>query len=171
MAREHVVEPLTAAGFAPFGDVVSAGLRAGASANQGTAVRFDWAARLVNDRPGARPNLSVFWSIARELPLAITLLEKHPRSTQAFLPLVCRRILVVVAPTGRDGAPDLDGLRAFVALPGQGINYGVGVWHHPIVALDAPAELAMLAWEDGSLEDCVEHPLGAPITLLEPPIV
>lgn len=165
-ARVIAVEPLTPEGFAPFGDVVSAGLAAGASANQGTAVRFDWAARLVNERPGARPNLSVFRSVARTLPLSITLLEKHPRSTQAFLPLICARILVIVAPTAADGTPDLDGLRAFVALPGQGINYGVGVWHHPIVALDALAELAMLAWEDGGAEDCVESPLAAPITLV-----
>jgi ureidoglycolate lyase len=159
------VEPLTPEGFAPFGDVVSAGLRAGASANQGTAVRFDWAARLVNERPDARPNLSVFRSIARTLPLSITLLEKHPRSTQAFLPLICGRILVIVAPTSADGTPELAGLRAFVALPGQGINYGVGVWHHPIVALDAPAELAMLAWEDGGVEDCVEFPLEGAVLL------
>lgn len=164
-ARVVTIEPLTAEVFAPFGDVVSAGLRAGASANQGTAVRFDWAARLVNERPGARPNLSVFRSIARTLPFAITLLEKHPRSTQAFLPLICRRILVVVAPTRADGTPDLAALRAFVALPGQGINYGVGVFHHPIIALGEPAELAMLAWEDGGAEDCVEFPLPAPITL------
>jgi ureidoglycolate lyase len=157
-------EPLTAAAFAPFGQVVCAGgPDAGKAANQGTAVRFDWAAALESTRAEARPNLAVFRAVARPLPLAIHLLERHPCSTQAFLPLVCSRFLVCVAPAAEDGTPDVSGLRAFVAVPGQGINYGRGVWHHPIVALDHAAEFAMLAWEAGTPEDCVEHWFGAPI--------
>lgn len=159
-------EPLTAAAFAPFGQVVCAGgPAAGKAANQGTAVRFDWAAALENTRPEARPNLAVFRSLPPPLPLSLRLLERHPCSSQAFLPLVCSRFLVCVAPSAADGSPDLAGLRVFVAAPGQGINYRLGVWHHPIVALDAPAEFAMLAWEDGGCDDCVEHWFPAPISV------
>lgn len=150
-------EVLTREAFAPFGDVVSAGLGTGASANQGTAVRFDWAAKLESDRPGARPNLAVFRSTPVPLPFRVRLLERHPRSSQAFLPLVCRSFLVIVAGADPGGAPELATLRAFRCRPGQGINYHRGVWHHPILALEAPAEFAMLAWEDGTAEDCVEH--------------
>jgi ureidoglycolate hydrolase len=39
------------------------------------------------------------------------------------------------------------------------------VWHHPIVALDSAADFAMLAWEDGTADDCVEHWFGAPIAV------
>ncbi len=159
-------EPLTAAAFAPFGQVLSAGLGQAAAANQGTAVRYNWAAALQNLRPEARPNLAIFRSIARTLPLDLKLLERHPASTQAFLPLVVGRMLVCVAPTAADGRPDLSGLRAFVGLPGQGVNYGVGVWHHPIVALDQDADLAMLAWEDGSPRDCEEQWFDGPVRVV-----
>jgi len=166
MAREVVVEPLTPERFAPFGDVVSAGLVAGKDANQGTAVRFDWAAKLESPRPGARPNLVVARCVAQALPLTLRLLERHPASSQAFLPMVCESYLVVVAPTAPDGAPDLDGLRAFHCARGQGINYHAGVWHHPIAALGGAADFAMLVWEDGSPSDCVEHPLTGDITVV-----
>jgi ureidoglycolate lyase len=152
-------QPLTPEAFAPFGDVVAAGVVAGAAANQGTAVRFDRAARLASTRPGATPNLAVFRSVAKALPFEVKLLERHPCSSQAFLPMVCARYLVVVAPDGPGGEPDLDRLAAFVATSGQGINYLAGIWHHPIVALDAPADFVMLAWEDGGPQDCEERPL------------
>lgn len=161
-------EALTPEKFKPFGDVVSAGLRAGSSANQGTALRFDWSAELTNTRAGAKPNLAVFRSTPQPLPFQVKLLERHPHSTQAFLPLICARFLVVVAPTAANGGPDVNGLRAFVCLPGQGINYRAGTWHHPIIALDVPAEFAMLAWEDGTKADCEERPLSTPIEVTVP---
>lgn len=163
MSARVRAEPLAEEAFAPFGDVVWAGKGEGGSANQGTAVRWDRCARLESSRPGATPNLAVFRAAAQPLPLAVRLLERHPCSSQAFLPLVCARFLVVVAPAGADGGPDLARLRAFVCGPGQGINYHRGVWHHPIVALDRPAELAMLAWEDGGPGDCEERPLDQPV--------
>jgi len=159
--------PLSVEGFAPFGDVVSAGLKAGDAANQGTAVRFNWCGQLMSSRAGARPNLAVFRSTAQPLPFTVKLLEKHPCSTQAFVPMVCARFLVCVAPKGLDGFPDVTALRAFVCGPGQGINYHADVWHHPIIALDGPAEFAMLAWEDGSAQDCVEHTLGEQILITD----
>jgi len=159
-------EPLTPEAFAPFGDVVSAGLGDGKAANQGTAVRFDWAAQLHSSRPDARPNLAVFRSTAKSLPFPLRLLEKHPCSSQAFLPLVCSRFLICVAPTAADGGPDLDGLRAFLCLPGQGINYRPNTWHHPIIALDEGGEFAMLAWEDGSADDCVESWFGEQVDVV-----
>lgn len=159
-------ERLTHEAFSPFGDVVSAGLRPGLSANQGTAERFDWCTELVNARPGARANVSVFRSTAKALPFELRLLEQHPCSTQAFLPMVCQRFLVCVAPTDAAGGPRLDGLRAFLCGPGQGINYRVGVWHHPIIALEQDADFVMLAFEDGSPQDCVVRPLATPVQVV-----
>ncbi len=158
--------PLTPEAFAPFGDVVSAGLRDGAPANQGTAVRFDRCAALESSRPEARPNLAVFRSLARSLPIELRLLERHPCSSQTFLPMVCARFLVCVAPALEDGRPDAGGILAFACGPGQGVSYRRGVWHHPILALDAPAELAMLAWEDGGPLDCVEYALEDPVRVV-----
>jgi len=160
MTRNVRAQALTPEGFAPFGDVVSAGLRSGTSANQGTAVRFDHAAVLQTLRPNASPNLAVFRSSPQPLPFPIRLLERHPLSTQVFLPLICSRFLIVVAPTSAAGGPELSALQAFLCTPGQGINYRPGVWHHPIIALDSAAEFAMLAWEDGTAGDCEEWTLG-----------
>jgi ureidoglycolate lyase len=163
MPRSVVAIPLTADAFAPYGDVVSAGLKQGSSANQGTAVRFDWCASLVTTRNDARPNLAVFRSVAKTLPFEVKLLERHPCNTQAFIPMITQRFLIVVAPQLSDGGPDVTRLTAFVCGPGQGINYKPNTWHHPIIALDAPAEFAMLAWEDGSAQDCEERALVEPI--------
>ena len=164
-----VAQALTADTFAPFGHVVSAGVLAGASsgiaANQGTAVRFDRCAKVGGNRSAAAANLAVFRSTAKSLPFTVRLLERHPCSTQTFLPMVCVRFLVVVAPTLADGTPDLSGLQAFVCGPGEGISYHQDVWHHPIIALDGDADFAMLAWEDGSALDCVEFPLSSPIQI------
>jgi ureidoglycolate lyase len=166
-ARSLLAEPLTAVAFAPFGAVVSAGLRAGKSANQGTAVRFDFCAELTTTRPAARANLAVFRSTQKVLPFELRLFERHPCSTQTFLPMVCRRFLICVAPTAADGSPDVDHARAFLCGPGQGISYGVNVWHHPIIALDDDADFAMLAWEEGSALDCIEQPLSAPLLVAD----
>ncbi len=160
--RTVLALPLTREGFAPFGDVVSTRPDGGTGANQGTALRFDHAAALQNLRAHAAPNLAVFQSAPQPLPFTVRLLERHPHSTQVFLPLVCARFLVCVAPDDADGGPDLSRLQAFVAGAGQGICYRAGVWHHPIIALDAPAELAMLAWEDGTAADCEERHFAPP---------
>jgi ureidoglycolate lyase len=160
-------QPLTPDAFSPFGRVVSAGLQPGSSANQGTAVRFDFCADLRSTRPEAKPNLAVFRSVAKALPFEVKLLERHPCSTQVFLPLVISRYLVVVAPNAEDGGPDLERLAAFTCLPGQGVEYAVGTWHHPMVALDVPGEFAMFAWEDGGARDCEVRPLGRAFTVEE----
>jgi len=164
--RELKTVPLTAAAFAPFGRVVSAGLQPGSSANQGTAVRFDFCADLQSTRPGAKANLAVFRSVAQALPHDVVLLERHPCSTQVFIPMLVQRYLVCVAPTRPDGGPDVAALVAFLCGPGQGVAYAPGTWHHPLVALEAPGEFAMLAWEDGTPLDCEVRPLTGRIRVV-----
>ncbi|MBL8743813.1 MAG: ureidoglycolate lyase [Myxococcales bacterium] len=163
--RTLTIEPLTQERFGPFGDVVSAGLGAGKDANQGTAVRFDWTSKLESSRPHANANLVVARCQPKTLPFEVKLLERHPCSTQAFIPMSCARYLVVVALAQEDGSPNLDSLRAFECRPGQGINYRRNVWHHPMIALDEPADFAMLVWEDNTADDCIEHWLSSPISV------
>ncbi|MFT3712575.1 MAG: ureidoglycolate lyase [Archangium sp.] len=157
--------PLDAEAFKPFGRVISAGLQQGSEANQGTAVRFDFCTDLISTRPEAKANLAVFRSTSRSLPLDVVLLERHPCSTQVFLPMVVQRYLVCVAPNAADGGPDVSKLQAFICGPGQGVAYAPGTWHHPMVALDAQGEFAMLAWEDGGPRDCEIQKLSAPVTI------
>lgn len=162
--KELVARPLTPAAFAPFGQAFSASsLGGGVSANQGSAVRFDHCAKLLNTRVHALPNLVVFRSEARHLPFDVQLLERHPCSTQVFIPMVISRYLVCVAPTLPDGGFDVLQLKAFICGPGEAVAYAPGTWHHPMVALDTPGEFSMLVWEDGSPSDCEVRPLSAPV--------
>jgi len=159
------LEPITRAAFLPFGQLIEAAGPSSA-ANQGSAARFDFAARLASLRPEARPNVAVFRAQPRALPLAIRLLERHPGSSQMFVPMTAPRYAVLVAAATPDGAPDLATLRAFAVASHQAINYDPGTWHHPMIALDAPSDFVMLAWEDGTAGDCVEHPLPEGVVLV-----
>lgn len=157
-----VASALTAAAYARYGAVLEASA-AGSSANQGTAQRSDRLVDLVNDRASAGLNVAVFRCAPRRLPIEISLLEKHPRTTQAFIPMNATRYLVVVA--GGGDTPDLTTLAAFVASGRQGVSYHPGVWHHPMIALDHETDFVCLVHEDGSRDDCVEHALAAPIAI------
>lgn len=144
--------PLDRTGYAPYGDVIEA-TEEWRAANQGTARKSEWLADLVDTR-GARANVSVFRCSPRPLPFEIAMLEKHPGSTQVFVPMNARRYVVIVALGG--DSPDLSTLRAFVAHGRQAVTYRPGVWHHPMIALDAETDFFCLVHEDGTSTDCVE---------------
>lgn len=163
------VEPLNARAYAPYGDVVSAERDdvSAHEANLGTAARRNFLTEMVSHRPAARLNVASFRCAPRSLEdLGIAMLEKHPASTQMFIPMNARRYLVVVAQG--DEAPALSTLRAFVARGHQGITYHPGIWHHPMIALDAPTDFTCLVWEDGTAGDCLTAELPTPVRLLLP---
>ena len=149
------VEPLEGPAFAPFGEVIEAGARPGRTINEGFAERFDDLARLDTLRQQGRPVLSVFRARPRALPLQLRLVERHLLGSQAFVPLLPQRFLVVVAP------PDAPfRLRCFVTRPGQGVNYAAGTWHHPLIALDDGGDFLVIdrGAPVGS-DDCEERSL------------
>lgn len=150
-----VTQALTPERYARFGDVVMAGARGATPtpANQGTAARYNHLASLKNLRPEAGLNVSLFRCEPRtHWPFEVALLEKHPRSTQLFVPMNAARYVVIVA--GGDARPDLSTLAAFVASGTQAVSYHPGVWHHPMLALDAVTDFTCLVYEDGSDDDC-----------------
>jgi len=71
---------------------------------------------------------------------------------------------VIVAPTLSEpgGPPDLQELRAFVAHGNQGITYGAGTWHAPMVVLgEREVEFVVLVHENGvGSDDCQEVVVG-----------
>lgn len=157
--RWLTVEPLEAHAFSPFGDVIEPG-RPGKhrTINEGFAERFDDLARLDTGRQGGQPVLSVFRARPRALPLQLRLVERHVLGSQAFVPLLPQRFLVVVATAGLSPSPAQ--LRCFMARPGQGVNYAAGTWHHPLLALDAGGDFLVID-RGGPLaaDDCDEHSL------------
>lgn len=163
-----VTEPLSAEAFAPFGDVLAYDAAASREVNGGWARRADLAAVLDDGGASGPPVLALFRALHQPLPSAVPFVERHPHSSQVFLPLTPAGFLVVVAPETADGAPDLSRARAFLGRPGQGINYRRGVWHAPITATDADTDFLMLIWERGIPDDCIVHTLPAPLTIHQP---
>ncbi|MGQ0383766.1 MAG: ureidoglycolate lyase [Gammaproteobacteria bacterium] len=126
------LEPLTAAAFAPFGEVVEAAAAA-ETINEGTARQYADLATVDVAAEGGRARVSLYRSERREWPVAIRMLEQHPLGSQLFMPLSDDPFLVVVAP--RAPVPDRGAVRAFLTNGRQGVNYRRGTWHHPLIAL------------------------------------
>ena len=124
-------EPLTRAAFQPFGTVIETEGAASFQINEGTTTRFH---ALATADPGENGTaiLSIFRGTPRPRPIAITMLERHPLGSQAFMPLSDAPWLVVVADGERPTAADC---RAFIATGRQGVQYTRGVWHHPLLVL------------------------------------
>lgn len=159
MVNKLPVERLTAERFARFGDVIAAeAARQHFAINGGNTERYHDLARIETD-PQGRPLISIFRGQPRELPFAVALLERHPLGSQAFMPLGAQPYLIVVARAGDAPAPD--DLRAFLAQPGQGVNYAPGVWHHPLLALNEVSDFLVID-RGGPGNNCDE------ITLTEP---
>lgn len=126
------VEPLSAAAFAPFGQVIEA-RGSHQLINDGNAERFHDLAQIDTTADGGRTLVNIFRARPRALPLRLSLVERHQLGSQLFMPLSPQRFLVVVAAAGP--APQADDLRCFVAGEGQGVNLSRGTWHHPLLAL------------------------------------
>ncbi|KAI9825416.1 MAG: Ureidoglycolate lyase [Thelocarpon impressellum] len=199
-------EPLTPGAFGAFGTVIANPSASGAAddgpappgaavpANQGTALKYpdvtamlDAYGRARSGRP-ARAVTSLFVCSPRALLppgasdsgvaglLPIKILERHPYTTQTFVPLglspsdaeTC--YLVVVAPTlpstaqavgvpAEDGLPDLENTKAFVARGHQAVTYAAGTWHAPMIVLGSEREVAFVVvqYANGEPgEDCQE---------------
>lgn len=132
--------PLTAEAFAPFGDVIEMTGREPITINQGYAQRFNDLANVDVAREGGSTNVSLFLGQPRPMPIAITLMERHPLGSQAFIPLQDRPWLIVVCADVHDASS----YRAFTANGQQGINYARNAWHHPLLVLDSDSRFLIV---------------------------
>ena len=137
--RQIPPEPLTAAAFAPFGDVLDASGTPDRMINAGLCARYHDRARI--DIAEGRAGLSVFDAVARSLPYTFDLVERHPLGSQAFVPMTQAPFLVIVAPD-EQGTPGMP--RAFLTNGAQGINLHRGTWHGVLTPLQAPGLFAVL---------------------------
>jgi ureidoglycolate lyase len=148
--------------------------------NQGTAIKYQHVTDMLDLYDSAPSNVSsravvnMFVCAPRELQSVseeavegifhVNILERHPFTSQTFIPLGLSpadkedaRYLVVVAPPlppspkdqllpvptqplpdGRwasRGLPDLNKIRAFIAKGSQAVTYGAGTWHAPMVVI------------------------------------
>jgi len=143
--------PLTAAAFAPFGDVIQIEGHASRWINNGTCERFDDLADVDVAGEGGRPLISVFRATPRSLPLQLQRLERHPLSSQAFYPLQQQPFLIVVA---EDGAgPVAPRVRVYLSSGQQGVNFRRNTWHHELLALHQTS-LFLVVDRGGPGENC-----------------
>ena len=155
---ERTPEPLTAAAFAPFGDVIEASDAVRHfTINGGNTERYHDLARL-EPGPAGRIILSIFRGQPRTLPFRVEMMERHPLGSQAFIPMSGLPYLVVVAPAG--APPTAEQLRVFLARGDQGVNYHPGVWHHPLLALERVSDFLVVD-RAGDAPNCDEVTLAA----------
>jgi ureidoglycolate lyase len=151
------LEPITSEAFQPFGDL----LRTPAPG----AGRQELIEELQNGRTSAKPRLAMAAVAPKPLPIVAPKMERHVHSSQAFMPLDCSSYLVLVAPKGVGGAPDLAGVRAFRVPGDTGINYRADTWHHPLTALDEVGRFAVLTFIDGTASDEEWTDLPEPVVI------
>ncbi|HHI82442.1 MAG TPA: ureidoglycolate lyase [Rhizobiales bacterium] len=156
--RKIAPQPLSASAFAPFGDVIEMAGKADFLINQGTCERFHDLARLDFAGPDGRAAISLARARPSTLPLELSMMERHPLGSQAFIPLSANPFLVIVA-ADEDGAPGRP--LAFLTNGAQGINYLRNTWHGVLSPLDEE-QAFIIVDREGTRDNLVEHHFDVP---------
>jgi ureidoglycolate lyase len=154
------IEPLIAAAFSPFGDVLEAVGPPDTLINEGSCERFHDRARL-DFGPLGRAGISIFHAQPRSLPTTLELVERHPQGSQAFIPMAAHPFLVTVA-SDDDGQPSE--VRAFRTAPGQGVNILRNTWHGVLTPLAGPG-LFTVVDRIGATPNLEEFRLAVPLLI------
>lgn len=159
MTRSIHIQPLTAASFAPFGDVLDCAGAPDKMINQGLCARFHDRAKL--DFGDGHAGISMFHAQLRSLPYTLDMVERHPDGSQAFIPLGADPFLVIVAQdqAGTPGTP-----LAFRTAPGQGINLHRNTWHGVLTPLSGNGIFAVID-RIGTGDNLQEHWFETPYTV------
>jgi ureidoglycolate lyase len=157
-------QALTAEAFAPFGEVIETGTNEPLAVNADLAQRYNDLAFIDTSDEGGRPNVSIFVSKPRPMPVVIDKMERHPLGSQLFVPLGDYPYLVVVT----DGAPPFDAadLSVFLITDVRGVSYQKGLWHLPLCPLYEPGQFLVVD-RGGSGKNVDEFylPADTPITV------
>mgnify|MGYP001464253850 CR=1 FL=1 len=120
--------------FSKFGQLISTQNIESHSINEETTKSFYDLVNIEIYGDNKECRVNIFKSIKRTFPLEINMLENHPLSSQAFIPLQNTNFIVVVAPVS--DKPDLNLVEAFHVSPEVGINFKPKVWHFPLIAVE-----------------------------------
>lgn len=148
-----VPEPISQAGFRPFGMLMPRPAEAGRTV---LSEMISW----TDPEAWLRASLSLIDPIAP--PLVASKMERHRYSCQLFLPVEVGRYLVVVAPDNGD-APDPRGACAFFVPGDLGIVYAIGTWHCPMCVIGARGTFVVLMAVSGTECDEEWSSLAEPI--------
>lgn len=159
-----LIEPLTAAAFAPFGQVIETAGAHHYPINNGMTERYHDLARVELGGVHPRPLISLFRGRSYDLPLTLTLVERHPLGSQAFYPLSANPWLVIVA---EDDGGTPARLRAFQPTPGQGVNIAMNTWHGVLTPLERDADFLVVD-RGGDGNNLQEHHFDIPHIVRHP---
>ena len=133
---EKIIKPvkISRSNFSSYGDLISTDNISPININEGYAKRFDNLANLDTSKDSGKTIVSIFSALKRTFPMKIHMMEKHPLSTQAFIPMKETTFLAFVAPSGE--SPEIDKIQSFIIPPKMGINYKPGIWHFPLISTE-----------------------------------
>ena len=158
------IQPLTAENFAVFGEVIACQGNDFFHINNQQTERYHVLAEVETD---AKVGLSIFRNIqATQVPFEISMLERHPVGSQAFIPMQGQSFLIVVAPALDQDKPDLEHIQAFISDGSQGVNYRAGTWHHPLLTLEALSEFVVID-RIGTSPNCDLYPFPDKISITQ----
>lgn len=159
MSGSLLAAPITAAAFAPFGEVIETGDGPHILINEGKCRRYTDLASF--DVVDGSVGLSFFQSELRPTPYACTLLERHPLGSQCFVPMGDSSYFVIVAEDagGKPGA-----ISAFIAGPHQAVNIARNTWHGVLAPISGSGLFAVLD-RIGQGQNLEEHGLEEPMLI------
>lgn len=183
-AKTIKATPLTPEAFAEFGGVISSAHQLKThkiiSANYGTAKKLFRVSPVQNNfhiapsGVASTPNFNLFRcsppdhileynvdGVKGKTRYVSTVLERHPFSSQTFLPMGrhkdAKAYIVIVAKNRPDGLPDMDTVQAFIARGDQAVTYGAATWHAPMVALGDTCDFGVFINENGQPNEDVQE--------------
>lgn len=147
-------EPLTKEAFAPYGDVIEIdGAKTFGMNDDGLQRHYDLAKIDVDYDAGGKVVMSITTCNKQDsMPYQLYCIERHPRGSQAFIPMNSKSPLII-AVTEPSDTVDLSKIRAFVSNGKQGVNYNKNVWHMPAICLDADQQF-MIIDRGGEGDNC-----------------
>ena len=153
---------LTKEDFAPYGDVIEVNNQSEYfRINDDFTQRYNDLADINVNAEDGKTLVSIFRSTPLPLPITIKKMERHPLSSQCFMPIGTEPYLVAVAPAGKF---DENPIQVFVASANQGVNYHAGTWHHFSLALNQVSDFLVID-RGGRGSNCDEIDLKIPIEI------
>ena len=159
-------KPLTSQNFSPFGQVVQKDGANNFLINNGQCTRYHNLAQTEFSNVKSTPIINIFSSKARQFPVPVSMVERHPKGSQAFYPLSTNPFLIVVC---RDDNNIPCAPEAFITSTGQGINFFRNIWHGILTPLVEHSDFLVVDL-GGERENLEEYFFENPFSVIAPTI-
>ena len=129
-----IIKEINKENFLKYGQLIATKNIKGENINNNTSKSFYDLVNIEILGENRECRVNIFKAKKRIFPLKLEMLENHPFSSQAFMPLKDTIFIVVVAPISK--VPDLNKLEAFKVSVQEGVNFKPKIWHFPLIATE-----------------------------------